>query len=264
MRFVYFTKLLKELDIPDLIGFCEEVGLDGVDLAVRPGYPVNPENAAKALPAAAAAFKAKKKIIGLVTAPTDMNDPAAPETRALFDACSQAGVPAIKIGYFPYKGRFDIELCEARARIASFSRLAEQTRVKACYHTHSGGNLGNNAAGLRLLLGDANPHYVGVFLDTGHLALGGGPFRMEAEMVRPWFSLLAIKDIVWEQHDGKWRFRVAPAGQGIVRWDDVAAALKEIGFRGTISLHGEYEAASLDERIRLARMELDFLKKKLA
>ncbi len=264
MRFVYFSKLLKDLDIPELVQFCEEVGLDGVDLAVRPGYPVNPENAAKALPAAAASFKARGKIIGLVTAPVDMNDPATPEARSLFEACSQAGVPAIKIGYFPYKGRFDIELCEARARIASFSRLAEQTRVKACYHTHSGDYLGNNAASLRLLLGDANPHYIGVFLDTGHLALGGGPIRMEVEMVRAWFSLLAIKDIAWERKDDKWAFRVVPAGQGIVRWDDVAAAIKASGFRGTISLHGEYETDSLEERIRLAKMELEFLKKKLA
>ena len=50
MRYVYFTKLLKDLDVRGLIAFCKEVGLDGVDLAVRPGYPVNPENAATALP----------------------------------------------------------------------------------------------------------------------------------------------------------------------------------------------------------------------
>lgn len=263
MRFVYFTKLLKDLDIPDLVRFCEEVGVDGVDLAVRPGYPVNPENVTKALPPAVAAFKAKGKIVGLVTAPTDMNDPASPEARALFEACSIAGVPAIKIGYFPYKGHFDIELCEARARMASFARLAEQTRVKACYHTHSGANLGNNAAGLRLLLGDANPHHIGVFLDTGHLHLSGGPFRMEVEMVRPWFSLLAIKDIAWERKDDKWTFRVVPAGQGIVRWDEVKAAVKASGFRGTVSLHGEYETADLAERIRLAKAELDFVRKHL-
>ena len=36
MQFVYFTKTLQTLDIPGLIAFCKEVGLDGFDLAVRP------------------------------------------------------------------------------------------------------------------------------------------------------------------------------------------------------------------------------------
>ena len=45
MRFVYFTKTLQSLDVPGLIGFCKDVGLEGVDLAVRPGYPVHPEKA---------------------------------------------------------------------------------------------------------------------------------------------------------------------------------------------------------------------------
>src|SRR5205823_3827012 len=53
MRYVYFTKTLRGLDVKGLAGFCKEVGLDGVDLTVRPGYPVNPDNAGKALPAAA-------------------------------------------------------------------------------------------------------------------------------------------------------------------------------------------------------------------
>src|SRR5262249_46336251 len=66
MKYVYFTKMLKTLDIKGLVAFCKEVGLDGVDLAVRPGYPVNPTNAAKALPDAAKAFKDAGQIVGFV------------------------------------------------------------------------------------------------------------------------------------------------------------------------------------------------------
>lgn len=36
MKYAYFTKSLKELDIKGLIAFCKEAGLDGFDLAVRP------------------------------------------------------------------------------------------------------------------------------------------------------------------------------------------------------------------------------------
>ena len=49
--------------------------------------------------------------------------------------------------------------------------LAARTKVKACYHTHSGALMGNNAAGLRAMLADLDPHHVGAFLDTGHTAI---------------------------------------------------------------------------------------------
>src|SRR5207245_2983794 len=75
MRFVYFTKTLQGLDVKGLVAFCKDVGLDGADLAVRPGYPVEPANAATALPAAAKAFRDAGLTVGLVTAPTDLTDP---------------------------------------------------------------------------------------------------------------------------------------------------------------------------------------------
>ena len=261
MRFVYFTKTLKGLDVKGLAAFCKDVGLDGADLAVRPGYPVEPANAATALPAAAKVFRDAGLTVGLVTAPTDLTDPEGKTARGLFEACARAEVPAVKIGYFAYRPPFDQRLKEARARLAGFARLAERTKVRACYHTHSGANLGNNAAGLRLLLADLDPHHVGAFVDTGHTAVNGGPIRMELDVVRPWLSLLAIKDMLWEKGRAGWRYRVVPAGQGIVRWNEVGQAVKESRFNGTVSLHGEYETKDLDERKRLAKEELALLKK---
>ena len=263
MQFVYFTKSLQSLDVPGLIAFCKDVGLDGVDFAVRPGYPVTPENAAVELPNAAKSFRDAGLAIGLVTAPTGLMDPESREARGLFEAGRAARVGAIKIGYFPYRGRFDAALSDARAKLAGFARLAERSGVKACYHTHSGGNLGNNAAGLRLLLQDLDPHHVGVFFDTGHTAINGGPVRMELDMVRPWLSLVAIKDMLWTKGEKEWSAHVVPTGDGIVRWNDFAQGIKETKFNGTISLHAEYPAKDVAMRKELAKRELAFLKARL-
>jgi sugar phosphate isomerase/epimerase len=263
MRYVYFTKTLQPLTVPELIAFCKDVGLDGVDLAVRPGYPVHPENVAAELPRAAKAFRDEGLTVGLVTAATNLIDPESKTAPALFEACGKAGVTAIKIGYFPYKDRIDDALAQARQRLAGFAKLSARTGVRACYHTHSGSNLGNNAAGLRLLLQDADPHAIGAFVDTGHLAVNGGPFRMELDLVRSWLSLVAIKDMAWERTKQGWRYRVVPASEGIVRWDEVGQALKERGYNGTISLHGEYETRDLADRKELAKQELALLKMRL-
>lgn len=263
MRYVYFTKFLKELDVKGLAAFCKDVGLDGVDLAVRPGYPVHPDNVRDALPAAAQTLRDEGLVIGLVSSPTDMIDADGKVARALFEASAKAGVPAIKIGYFLYKPPFTEALDGARRRLAGFARLAERTGVRACYHTHSGNMLGNNAASLRLLLDGADPHHVGAFFDTGHTAINGGPAAMELDTIRSWLSLVAIKDMLWQKGDKGWSANVMPASQGIVRWDEVASGLRQARFNGTISLHGEYECKDMDERKKLARDELTFLRARL-
>jgi sugar phosphate isomerase/epimerase len=261
MRYVYFTKTLRELDVAGLIDFCKDTGVEGFDLAVRPGYPVTQDNAARELPAAAKKFKDAGLFIGLVTAPTDLTDAGGKQAAAIFNACAKAGVPAVKVGYFPYRAPFDTSLTDGRKRMAAFAKLAEKTKVKACYHTHSGANLGNNAAGARLLMQDLDPHHVGVFFDTGHTAVNGGPVRMELDMVRSWLSLVAIKDAAYQKTKTGWRWDVLPVGDGMVRWDDVAKGLKECKYSGTISLHAEYHAKDLAERKKLAKAELAALKK---
>jgi sugar phosphate isomerase/epimerase len=263
MRYVYFTKTLKALDLKGLVSFCKDVGLDGVDLAVRPGYPVAPDNVGTALPAAAKLLRDEGLVIGLVTAPVDLTAPDSRLAGALFDACARAAVPAIKIGYFHYRAPFEESLKQARALLAGFARLAAKTKVRACYHTHSGAYLGNNAASLRLLLQGLDAHHVGAFVDTGHTAVNGGPIGMELDLVQSWLSLLAIKDMAWDKGPS-WSARVVPVGQGIVRWAEVGRAIKERKFNGTVSLHGEYEAKDLAERRKLAKAELALLKKYLA
>ncbi len=263
MRYVYFTKTLQTLDVPGLIAFCKEAGLDGVDLAVRPGYPVHPDNALVELPKAFKAFKDEGLMVGLVTAPTSLNDPESKAAQVIFEACGKAGVATVKIGYFPYKGKFDDALAEARRRLAGFAKLAAKTGAKACHHTHSGNYVGNNCASSRLLLQDLDPHHVGAFVDTGHTAINGGPIRLELDLVRPWLSLIAVKDMAWEKLKDGWKHHVVPAGEGIVRWNEVGQAVKEHGFNGTVSLHGEYEAKDLAERKQLAKREWALLQKHL-
>ena len=100
MKFIMFTKHLEGLEIPDIITALQSVGVSGADLCVRPGYPVNPENATEALPAAAKQFAAAGLSIPLVTTPGDFLDPGQEETRRVYAAAGEAGVENIKLGYW--------------------------------------------------------------------------------------------------------------------------------------------------------------------
>jgi sugar phosphate isomerase/epimerase len=261
MRYIYFTKSLQSLDLPGVIAFLKEVGLDGADLAVRPGYPVNPANVRSELPAAAKLFRDAGLSIGLVTTDTKLTDPDAAESVAIFEATGKAGLNAVKVGYFRYTGKFDADLAAGRKRLAGYAKLAERTGVRALYHTHSGPYLGNNAAGLRLLLADVDPHHVGAMLDTGHTAINGGPFAEEADVVRTWLTQVAIKDMAWEKTPKGWKHDHVPVGDGIVQWKEVAQGLKAVKFDGVLDLHAEYPTKDLTERKELAKKELAALKK---
>ena len=101
MKYIMFTKHLETKDVPGLIKALKSVGVEGADLCVRPKYPVNPENAPTALPAAAKAFAAEGLSIPLITTPGDFTDPTVAYTEPLLAACSaQAAETGNKITLF--------------------------------------------------------------------------------------------------------------------------------------------------------------------
>src|SRR5439155_6375336 len=238
-----------------------ECGLDGSDMAVLPEFPVTPANARDKLPDAAKQLRDHGLTLSIVSTPTTLSDPASRESIAIFEACAKAGVPVVKIGCFRYNGKYDADLAVARQKLAGFAKLAERTGVRVAYHTHSGTYIGNNAAGLRLLLQDADAHHVNAYLDTGHLAVNGGPIREEFDIARPWLGLIAIKDMLWQKAARGWESQVVPAGEGLVKWNEVAQAVKVCQYDGVISLHAEYETKTLDERKDWTKKELGLLKK---
>ena len=79
MQIVVNSKFFKELPVKELGEKVSEVGYDGIDLCVRPGHPVNLENAEQALPQAFRIWQDQGLICPLATTPVTFNDPAAPE-----------------------------------------------------------------------------------------------------------------------------------------------------------------------------------------
>jgi len=262
MKYLYFSKGLKDLSQDQLVEFLVEGKLDGIDLAVRPGYPIHPDNVRTELPSFVKKCQAAGKKVGLLTAPTSLNRPEDPQAIRLFEAAGASGVPFVKIGYFPYRGEFSREMKEARAHLEGFSRLALKTGTRALHHTHSGSNLGCNGISSAWLLKDLDPHGLGVLLDPGHLSLCGGPFPMEFDAVREFVAMLSLKDMMVSRAPGKSEpsSKVVPAGAGLVAWDKVGQTLRKARFEGMASIHAEYEVDSLAQRKRLLAQELDFFK----
>lgn len=263
MQYVFFTKTMKALSVPQMMDALKAMGADGADLCVRDGYAVNPSNARAELPRAVEQFKRAGLTIPMVSGPTGLHDPADPVAETLFAACHDAGVPYLKPGYWVFRpGDFEPQLAAARKELGGWQDLARRHGVKCCIHTHSGNYLTVNAAASLLVLDGSDPAAIGMYLDPGHLALNGEPLTMALTMAGKRLSIVAIKDLMWERvgGDAVRKVRCKPLGEGFVNWRELMRYLISTQYAGPLTFHSEYEGLTDQGIIEQSRKDIAYLR----
>ncbi|NOY82879.1 MAG: sugar phosphate isomerase/epimerase [Kiritimatiellaeota bacterium] len=268
MKLVVFSKMLKERSTAELIDWAQEVGLDGYDLCVRPGYAVNPDNVLEALPAAVTAFRRAGLDIPMVTGNFDLLWPTDPGAETVLQAMDKADVRLLKLGYFkfnPLEQDYWAEVDRIRRGFAGWERLAWRYGVKICYHTHSNRCMGLNAGMLCHLVRGFEPTCIGAYLDAGHLVAEGEEFAVAAAMLQPYLSIVAVKDFLLTRGEknghGVTRRSVVPAGTGMVDWTAVFETLARVGFDGPVSAHCEFKVPEGSEFGQVATKEVAFFRR---
>ncbi|HJP29314.1 MAG: TIM barrel protein [Candidatus Latescibacteria bacterium] len=257
MKLILFSKMLQDRSIDELADLAARLGIDGYDLAVRPGHPVNPDNVGEALPRAVETLRARGLDIPLITANTDLVDPAAAGVDELLAAMATAGVPRVKLGYYKIDLGVDywdlVEEC--RQKLAAWGEKAQSHGVQVVYHTHSNRCMGLNAGMLGHLLRGLDPKGVGAYLDTGHLTGEGEEFAVALAMQREHLAAVSLKDfhLSREEHNGHGRKgrTVVEAGQGMTDFTAAFESLHGVGYTGPASIHCEFEvdAAAFDAAV---------------
>ena len=125
MKLIVFSKMLQEKSVAELIELAQRHGYDGYDLAVRPGHPVNPDNAAAALPQAQAQMEQAGLQIGMVTGNFDLLTADHPLAEPLLAAMDSANVRLLKLGYFRFRAADDGLLGAGGERAAGLCRVGE-------------------------------------------------------------------------------------------------------------------------------------------
>ncbi len=248
MKLIVFSKSLKAKRLEELIELAQELEIDGYDLCVRPGYPINPDNAAVELVHASEQLKAAGLSIPMVTANFDVLYPDHPTAVPILSAMDKADIRLIKLGYFrfdPMTQDFWEGVDDIRGALEGWQKLAQTYNVKVCYHTHSIRHYASNASMLAHLIRGFDTTYIGAFLDTGHMVIEGEEFCVAAAILKDSLSIVAGKDILLEREvkngHGSMRHHVIEAGQGMVDWTDVFETLKRLEYRGPITIHCEFE-----------------------
>lgn len=265
-KLIVFTKHFEGLDIEQLIETIKSAGAEGADLCVRPGYPVEPENARKKLPDAVKKFRDAGLEIPMITTPADFLDPSQQITEEVISVCGDENVGLIKLGYWKMgeKGYWKT-VDEIRHSLSGFVKLAEKHNVKVMIHNHSGSTMGLNSCAVMNLVKGFDPKYLGVFADPAHLSLVGEPLPMAMDIVKEYLSAVAVKDAARErimlEKNRKWQLRIVPLGEGFVDWHVFAGLLSEMKFNGPFSIHSEYENLGIEDLTDQTRMDIRFFKR---
>lgn len=236
VTFSVFTKPWRTLPLPDLARFVHDLGFDGVELPVRPGFQVEPERIASDLREAVGIFGAVDvKITSVATSPT----------AAAIAACGELGIPTIRVMAEIGSEGYMATVARLRAEYQSLLPLLGDANVRLGVQNHYG-NFVSNASGLRHLLEGFDPSVVGAVWDAAHNALNGEDPALAIDIIWPHLCMVNLKNAFWQRANGPeaedvaWKPYWTTGRQGLASWPRVSELLRQRGYTGVVCLTAEY------------------------
>ena len=236
VRYSVFTKPWK-MPLPELGEHVRGLGFDGIELPVRPGFQVEPENVGRDLPKAARLLRDYGVSIDSVAGPTD---------EPTIAACAEARVPIIRICVsIPANESY----LEAEARLQreydGLVPLLDRYGVTLGIQNHCDRCVAN-AMHLRHLMEKYDPKHIGAVWDAAHNALNGEDPDLALDIVWSHLCLVNLKNAYWQRVNGpeaevaQWRHYWTTGRHGLASWPRVADELKRRGYDGVVCLTAEY------------------------
>lgn len=266
MRTVLFTKLFGSRGLDEIGPTVADLGFDGVDLLIRPGFSVTPDEADR-LPRVVADLRALGLDVPMAT--TDLTDPANFPTAKVFGACAEAGVGLIRLGYWNYDGSrpYDGIRDQARRDLDELERLAASYGIALAIQLH-GGTIHSSGALTRVLLEGRDPAAVSAYPDPGNQVVQDGreDWRLTFDVLRPWLRCVGVKNGGWfagtpqDRGARAWQSDWLGLADGMVPWPEILDHLRTTGYDGLLSFHSHYELP-YEQVLDQTRTDLRFVRR---
>jgi len=245
-----FTKPWRGLSVPALGALVRDMGYGAIELPVRPGYQVLPENVERDLPPAARILAEQGVTIASVAGPADA---------ATIAACAQAGVPVLRVMANVTPGQpYAQEEARIRREYDALFPVLEEHGVTLGVQNHVDHFVGNALALDRLLApypcaGHAAP--IAAVWDAAHEALCGIQPEHALDIIWPRLCMVNLKNAFWQRANGpeapqaRWRAYWTSGRHGLASWPRVMAELARLGYKGVICITAEYDDHDAVERL---------------
>lgn len=235
-----FVKPWKSLPLPQLAQHIRSLGFDLIELPVRPGFQVEPQNIERDLPAAVRLLAEEGVRVLNVTAAVALDD------EGLYSACAAADIGMNRV-MFPYSDTdYWSAEADARRQLDAALPFCERYAVQIGIQNHSRRFVPVNEMGTYNLLKDYDPQYVAAVWDPAHNALEGMDSDAALDILEPHLCVLNLKNGFWRRVTGPeaevaaWEIYWTSGAQGRASWSRVIAKVKAIEFSGPICFSAEY------------------------
>ncbi len=258
-----FSKHLQWLDFEDLGKYVMDVGFDGVDLTVRKGGHVDPEDAVSVLPGALEKIRRSGAVVPMMV--TNVNDPDHPLTEPVLKTAGEHDIGFYRMAYHRYDRSKSIQdnLTALRPAMSRLAKLNEKYGIHGAYQNHQGDFLGASLWDWWYIIKDLDPRWIGFQYDIRHAVVEGGmSWLNDFTLVRDYIKCSVAKDFHWvKKEDGSWRSQSVSLGEGMVEMTKYFEHYKKFGINGPISLHFEYP---IYEDSMTKKEKMDFARKVMA
>lgn len=245
-----FSKHLQFLDYEAMAETAAEIGFDGVDLTVRPGGHVLPENVERDLPRAVEAVRQAGLEVNMMT--TRITDPKDQYTEPILKTASRLGIRYYRMGYIRYKEELGVArtLELYKPQLGELTALNEKYGLHGAYQNHSGTRVGGPVWDVWLLIKDLDPRWMGCQYDIRHAVVEGGTsWPLGLKLLSSHIKITAIKDFYWAKINGSWESQNCPLGEGMVDFKAYFEMVRELRIEGPVSMHFEYLMPAEDENL---------------
>jgi sugar phosphate isomerase/epimerase len=215
------------------------LGVEAIELPIRPGYQVTPETVNTALPKVVRTLDGRGLSICSVAAPLD---------DAIITACGDSGIPIVRtmVSFDVGKTGVAKTIAQSRARYDQLIPLLEKTGVRIGVQNHSGNAIGS-AIGLYHLLERYDPKHVCAILDMAHCGVAGEPTEVCVDLLWERMpNLINFKNAYRERVNGPeeaeavYRTHWTTGIHGAFSWAGLVKEMRRRDFTGTFVLPGEY------------------------
>jgi len=215
------------------------LGVQGIELPIRPGYQVSPDNVGSTLANAVKVLQSRGLEIASVAAPLD---------DAIISACGDNGIELVRsmVSIDLKKAGYAQTIAQNRARWDELIPLLDRTKVRIGVQNHSGYAIGS-AIGLFHVMERYDPRHVCAILDMAHCGVAGEPTDLSVDLLWDRMpNLVNFKNAYRERINGPeeaeavYRTHWTTGRHGAYSWSELVSELKRRGFKGWFVLPGEY------------------------
>lgn len=246
-----FSKHLQFLNYQDMAEAAAELGFDGVDLTVRPGGHVLPEEVEENLPLAIEKIRAAG-LLGdmMATAVTDSNNPT---DKKVLEIASSLNIKWYRLGYVDFdENKTIIESLETlNTQMKDLATLNKSLNISGSYQNHAGLRVGGEIWEIWHLLKNVYVNEIGCQYDIRHAMVEGGTsWKNSLRLIAPQINTLVLKDFIWEKINGKWKIKNVPLGEGMVDFKNYFSLLKKYKINVPTTIHYEYDLGGVEHGAR--------------